>query len=156
MLENYVIESGNTPSMWDLSKEVSFQGSFSDTEFIKIKKSLTFVRKSISAFTDKFYGRKTVSDICGAFSAFLCHISAEDTVVNLIKRHRQDGDKQTALETETVYNAFIEAINKMNTYFGDVSITFEKFYKILVSGISHQELEQLPSGVDNKPIINLI
>lgn len=149
LLENYVIEAGNTPSMWDLSKEIVFKGSFTDFEFARIKKSLTFVRKCISAFTDKFNGRKTVTDICDGFSAFLYYIKAEDTVVNLIKLHRRNGDKQTADEVEAVYNAFISAINKMNTYFGDVSITFEKFYKILASGIAQQELERLPSGVDD-------
>ena len=43
LLENYVIEAGNTPSMWDLSKPVNFQGDFSDFQFVltcRIEKSV--------------------------------------------------------------------------------------------------------------------
>ena len=149
LLENYVIEVGNTPKLWTSDDEVSFQGGFSDYDFKRVKSALYFVRECINAFSSKFKGRKKVQDITEAYADFLEYIKAENTVKMLVSEHRTNGDMQSANEISAVYNRVVASINQMTLYFGDTSITFEKFCRILKAGLLDTELDSIPSGVDD-------
>ena len=149
LLENYILESGNREKIWTDDKKVDFKGSFSDYEIDKINKSITYVRNCFSSFTEKFSGRKTVKEIVFAFSQFLKFTDAENKITSIIKQLRENGNNEAANETISVYNHIINSINQMSIYFGDTSITFEKFCKILDSALSNIEIDALPSGVDD-------
>lgn len=149
LLENYILETGNREQIWTDDKEITFRGTFSDYEFDKISRALKYVRGCLSAFTDKFKGRKTVGEIISAYSDFLQYVNAENKVKEIVKQFKNNVDNESAEETVSVYNHIITSVNQMSLYFGDVSITFEKFYKILDSALSNTEIDTLPSGVDD-------
>lgn len=149
LLENYILEVGNRDKIWTEKDEISFKGSFSDYEISKINESLNYVRKCFSSFTDNFKGRKTVREIVSAYSDFLKFTDAENIITDIVKNLRKTGNNEAAEETISVYNHIISSINQMLEYFGDISITFEKFYKILESALSNTEIDALPSGIDD-------
>lgn len=155
LLENYVIEVGNTPSLWKGNGEVSFAGSFSDYEFELVKKAVRYVKKCISAFTDNFSGRKSVSEIVKAYSLFLEHTEAETVVKNIVSKMRADGKLGAAAELLSAFNHIITSLNRMELYFGDEKITFEKFYKILLAGIKNTDLDKIPTGVDDVTVTSV-
>lgn len=149
LLENYILEVGNREKIWTDNSDVIFKGGFSDSELANINKSLNYVRKCFSVFTDNFKGRKSVKEIISAYAKFLEFTDAENNVKKIINKFRKDGNNQVADETEAVYNHIINSLNQMSLYFGDTLITFEKFYKILESALTNQEIDALPSGVDD-------
>lgn len=149
LLENYILEIGNREQIWTQDKEITFIGSFTDYEFEKICNSVYYVRECIWAFTNKFSGRKSVSEIVEAYSGFLEYVNTDKCIKDIVKRLKIDGNNELAEETVSVFNHIISSMNQMNTYFGDVLITFEKFYKILCSALSNMEIDALPSGVDD-------
>lgn len=149
LLENYVLETGNREQLWKENKKLTYRGSFTDYEFDKICDALDYVRKCISVFTDNFSGRKTVSDIINAYSDFLEYVDGENKIKVIVKQLQADGDNEGAEEIMSVYNHIITSINQMLVYFGDATITFEKFYRILDSALSSTEIDTLPSGVDD-------
>ena len=149
LLENYVLEAGNREQLWTEDKELKFRGSFNDYEFDKICNAIRYVRKCIGSFTDNFNGRKNVVEIISAYSDFLKYNDTENKIKNVIQKFKTDGNNELAEETLSVYNHFISTVNQMGLYFGDVYITFEKFYKILDSALSNTEIDTLPSGVDD-------
>jgi len=149
LLENYILEVGNREQIWTQNKEITFKGSFSDYEFKKITASIGYVRSCIKAFNDNFSGRKSVREIVQAYWCFLKKIGAEERVKEIIKQLKQNGNNELAEETLSVYNHIINSLKQMDMYFGDVSVTFEKFYKILDSALSNIEIDSLPSGVDD-------
>ena len=149
LLENYILEAGNREQIWTEDKELKFKGGFTDVEFGKIYDALKFVRNCFSSFTNNFKGRKNVSEIIAAYSYFLNYVDAENIVKNVVKKFRDTGNNELSEETLSVYNHIIKTLNQMGLYFGDVSVTFEKFYKILNSSLSNTEIDALPSGVDD-------
>lgn len=149
LLENYILETGNREQIWKEDKELTFKGSFSDYEFDKICRAAKYVRDCFFAFTDNFKGRKTVAEIISAYSYFLEYVDAENRVKAIVKKFKADGNNESAEEAISVYNHIIGSVNQMSTYFGEVSITFEKFYKILDSALANTEIDALPSGVDD-------
>ena len=149
LLENYVIETGNTPGIWKKGYEIKFRGEFSDYDFESVKRSFEYIRGCFSAFTDNFSGRKTVSDIARAYTYFLEYTDAENVVKKIIKQQRESQNANVAAEILSAYNHIITSVNQMVLYFGDTQITFEKFYKILLAGIKNTELDHIPTGVDD-------
>ncbi len=155
LLENYILETGNREKIWTEKNEVTFKGSFSDNELLKISKSLNYVRKCFFTFTDNFKGRKSVKEIIYAYLELLKFTDAEKTVTEIIKTFRNNGNNEAADEISSVYNHIITSLNQMVLYFGDDLITFEKFYKILKSALSNTAIDTLPSGVDDVIITSI-
>ena len=155
LLENYVIETGNTAKLWKSDEPITFKGSFSDSLFETVVKSAEYIRNCIASFTERFNGRKNVNDIAEAYSDFLSYIDAEKTVKRLAADLRKNGDNQSANEIVSVYNQIITSVNQMVLYFGDTGITFEKFYRILKAGLLNTELDKIPSGVDDVQITTI-
>lgn len=149
LLENYILEVGSREQIWTKDKDITFKGSFTDYEFEKICNSICYVRECIWSFTKKFSGRKSVCEIVDAYSGFLEYVDADKCIKDIVKQIRADGNNELAEETISVYNHIINSINQMTTYFGDISISFEKFYKILDSALSNTEISALPTGVDD-------
>ena len=149
LIENYILELGNREQIWTDDNELKFKGSFNEYQFDKINNAVKFVRGCFKSFTDNFKGRKNVADIIKAYSCFLEYVDAENTVKKIISQFNEIGNNELANETKSVYNHIISSVNQMGLYFGDVSITFEKFYKILDSALSNTEIDTLPSGVDD-------
>ncbi len=149
LLENYILEVGNREQIWNQDNEITFKGTFTDYEFKKICNSICYVRECLKVFTNKFKGRKSVCEIVQAYSAFLDNISAGERVKEIVKQLKTEGNNELAEETISVYNHIVNSVNQMNIYFGDVSITFEKFYKILDSALSNTEIDTLPIGIDD-------
>lgn len=149
LLENYVVETGNTKKLWESDYEITFKASFNDYEFSAIKKSFDYVRKCLSVFKDNFKGRKKVSQIISAYSQFLKYTNAESVVKGLIKDFKQKNEFDLAQQTIMVYNHVINSLSQMNTFFGDEYVTFEKFIKILKSAMSNDDIYTIPSGVDD-------
>ncbi|MBR0277236.1 MAG: exodeoxyribonuclease V subunit gamma, partial [Clostridia bacterium] len=155
LLENYVLEVGNTAGLWSSDRDITFKASFSDNNFERIKKSVYYVRGCIKSFTENFSGRKTAGEIVNAYNAFLKYIKADEVVKNLVTNFKNEGKIQSANETISAYNHIISSLNQMSLYFGDISITFEKFYKILWAAILNSKLDAIPSGVDDVQITSI-
>lgn len=153
LLENYVFEAGNAPWFWNSNRPLTFQGSFSDLEFQQIQDAVAVVRQTIAAFTSRFSGRKTAGEIIAAYQSFLGAIDAENVTVRLAKRFKAEGNLQLYDETAAVYNRLIDVLNMMQSYFGDLHLTFEKFYAILNAGLSNQGIGQIPAGVDDVQVL---
>ncbi len=149
LLENYILEAGNREQIWTGNGDLSYKGSFSDLEFERICNSVEYVRSCISSFTDNFKGRKTVDEIIDAYSKFLEYVDEKNIIKNIVKQQRISGNNEKAEEIVSVYNHIMVSVNQMLKYFKGVYITFEKFYKILYSALSSQEIDVLPSGVDD-------
>ncbi len=149
LLENYVIESGNTAQLWKVGYETKYKGSFSDYDFERICRAFDYVRDCIDSFAKHFAGRKKASDIVQAYSDFLDYIKAEDVVKKIVLRMRKSGKMRLADETLSVYTHIINSVNQMNLYFGEDNITFEKFYKILKTSIENPSIGNIPTGVDD-------
>lgn len=155
LLENYILEIGNREQIWNGSKGITYKGSFSNYEFEKICKSIEYVKECLSSFTLNFKGRKTVAEIIDAYSKFIKYVDAENRIKAIVKQLQFEGNNEKADEIVSVYNHIMNSVNQMLTYFGDVSITFEKFYKILDSALSSTEIDALPSGVDDVIITSI-
>jgi len=155
LLENYVLEVGNTSNLWSSDKEITFKGSFSDKSFERVKKSIYYVRDCIKSFTDNFEGRKTVNEIVGAYNKYLAYINAEESVKKCVYKFKGKKDIQMAKQTVLVYNHIIKSLNQMSIYFGDIQLTFEKFYKILSASVSNFKLDAVPSGVDDVEVTTI-
>ena len=155
LLENYVREVGNREKLWKKGTKITFKGGFSDEEFKVICKSIEYVRKCFSTFTDKFDGKKNVSEIIDAYSEFLKYIDAESKIKSVVELFKENGNKAMAEEIVSVYNHIMDSLNQMSTYFSSTYVTFEKFYKILDSALTNTEIDTLPSGVDDVMITTI-
>ncbi len=155
LLENYVLEVGNREQLWIIDKPITFKGSFSDAEFKIITESITYVRNCLNSFAANFNGRKTVAEIIDAYNDFLEYTNAENTIKKIVNNFIEKGEKEEAQEVVSVYNHVITSMNQMREYFGDTSITFEKFIKIFNSSLSNVQIDVLPSGIDDVMITSI-
>ena len=132
-LENYCLKWGIRGNKW-----YSEKWNYEDNNFEKEQEIIT---KPLIGLKQEFSGRKTVREISKKLYKFLNNnlLNTENEIINHFL---------TMEENIEAINLVFEELNEIVDIFGDESITFEDYLKLLNVGITCKELGQIPQTID--------
>lgn len=165
MVENHILKRGIRGSMWQNSKywTVSEKKVFEDVTGSKIKETedtyLDDLRKTIITpvmdFCEKTKGKKTVRFMCEALFDYINDIGLYQKILQMVERLNSDGRENEAFRFEQVWNFVVEITEQAVSALGDMTVSREEFFGILMSGMSGCEISIIPPVSDGVSVCDI-
>lgn len=155
LLENYVLETGNTARRWTEDEDWTFLGSFQPWQLQRINQAKNIARQPVLHFAERFSGRKTAREIAEAYNAFLEEIQAEEVIRKKAQEFVKRGELQKADTLIQAYNCLVDTLSKLVLLLGEDYFSFEKFYAILTAGLEGSDAGQIPATVDQVQVTSV-
>lgn len=149
MFENYLLAAGLSDRHYQSEKPFSFNP---DKRLFSLEKINGIKNRVINPLVDlsRPEGRKNVKKISKAVLDLLSQYKIKQRFQKNIDTLLKQGKTEEARETETVWNTLMTVIAQTDDLFGDMPITFKKYYEIFSSAISDIKIGAVP------PLINQV
>ncbi len=151
ILENYIIATGIRGSAWTNGKRWHYTpkiaGSENEDFLDKINDIKDRVALPLTLLRQNLSEAETVRDKAAAVFGFTENISLFDKINAMITRFNAI-DPTTSAYYGQVWNVFISTLDEIVDLLGDITVTNDEFYEILVTGLMSHEISVIPTMSD--------
>ena len=149
LLENYCRKWGIKGSKWyDCDWNFEDENEKNKQQINRIKELKNQIIQPLINFKESVNNDKTAKIICKRLYDFLIENEIDKTLLSKKESFEKDGLIELANEQELAWNIIINIIDEIDMIFGEDKINFDKFTKILKSGINSNGLGIIPQTQD--------
>ncbi|MCL2322378.1 MAG: helicase-exonuclease AddAB subunit AddB [Oscillospiraceae bacterium] len=161
-LENYLLATGTKgKKMWLFTdkfdynpfKSSSEEVSKSDLEYMEeINNIKNFIAEKFVPLSNVLSKKQKINTFCREFYDFLLKINFPEAIEELLVEFRKNNMEDKLNEYRQVWKIFINILDELVEVLGDVKVTGEEFYKMLLSSIEEHDIGVIPSNIDEVTI----
>lgn len=148
LLENYCLKWGIKGSKWYNSKWSYGEDEKNKEEIQKIQELQNIIIEPLLKLKDNLSGTKTVESLTKNLYNFLLENEIDKKVERLKQKLEEEGNIEIANEQELAWNIVISVLDEMVLVFGEDKISFDKYSKLLKTGLNNSGLGRIPQTGD--------
>lgn len=148
LLENYCLKWGIKGSKWYNSKWCYGEDEKNKEEIQKIQGLQNIIIEPLLKLKDNLSGTKTVESLTKNLYNFLLENEIDKKVEMLKQKLEEEGNIEIANEQELAWNIVISVLDEMVLVFGEDKISFDKYSKLLKTGLNNSGLGRIPQTGD--------
>lgn len=158
ILENYCLATGVRYYSWAKpftanNRIYSSESTVKDTKFTpeymeKINSLRSDIYKSLSSLINSLKKQSTVYELTDCLFSFFKKIKLESKIKKYAIMLEEHGENIYALQTVQVYNILVDIFNDICNVLGKKTVSIQRFYKIVQSGLNAVEIGTIPVSSD--------
>lgn len=148
LLENYCLKWGIKGNKWYNSKWTYGEDEKNKEQIEKLQKLQNIIIEPLLKLKNDLSGTKTVESLTKKLYSFLLDNGIDKKVEQLKQKLEEEGNIEIANEQELAWDIVINVLDEMVLVFGEDKISFDKYSKLLKTGLNNSGLGRIPQTGD--------